>query len=343
MPNIHFLMMFKENSGFTNQLFSFVTGIISAIQKKSTIIVVHDFLMQYNDLNTFISSDKIFNFNSMNSYLKNKYNITLVSYSNFNYHLDGVFYGYGENVIDITNKVSNMLENKSFNSIAGDPCIGVEKELCIAYTVNGSEYYDIYREDYDKTIYFRYPVMIFEYMFGWINLIDVEMFNDILTHIVFNDHIQNIDISPRLLKKYNVIHIRNEEDAIDYWSNKNNMTNNEFEYTLNQVYINEIKKHIDPSITTLLLGNISETNEVVQFMKINNYSIQIFDKPFQYREMNAIFDFKQSLLCDNVFIGNFNFDHLRGSSFSYYICLMTKPIKRVLIDLDYILSNTHIY
>ena len=42
-------------------------------------------------------------------------------------------------------------------------------------------------------------------------------------------------------------------------------------------------------------------------------------KYFEGRELNAIIDFLVSKQCNNLFIGNFNINESRGSTFSYYI------------------------
>jgi hypothetical protein len=114
-------------------------------------------------------------------------------------------------------------------------------------------------------------------------------------------------------KKINVIHIRLEDDAIYHWSKQNNMRNDTFKQLLIVKYIELIKTNIKKDdITLILSGNIN--NEVVHYMKINEYNIKFINKKFsngQYgRELNAVIDLIIGKCCNNIFIG------CDGSTFS---------------------------
>jgi hypothetical protein len=114
-------------------------------------------------------------------------------------------------------------------------------------------------------------------------------------------------------KKINVIHVRLEDDAIDHWSKQNNMSSDKFKQLLIVKYIELIKTNIKKEdITLILSGNIN--NEVVYYMKINEYNIKFIDKKFSNaqhgRELNAVIDLILGKCCNNIFIG------CDGSTFS---------------------------
>ena len=143
-------------------------------------------------------------------------------------------------------------------------------------------------------------------------------------------------------KKINVIHLRLETDAIKHWSKMNNMDQLQFkDYTENK-YIQLIAKNISQSDYTIILSG-SQDNKVITYLKENNYCYKSTHKHYEDREKNAIVDLLISQNCTNIFIGNFNFEKLNGSTFSYYICkLFTKSIKKICIDLDRIRDDAHI-
>ena len=121
----------------------------------------------------------------------------------------------------------------------------------------------------------------------------------------------NTDIS--INKRINVIHLRVENDAIEHWSKQNNMNKKVFRQLLVNKYIDLIKNNIQKEDRTLILtGDLN--NEVVQFMKENEYNIMFINKKFNSdqptRELNAIVDLIIGRYCNNVFIG------CDGSTFS---------------------------
>jgi hypothetical protein len=124
---------------------------------------------------------------------------------------------------------------------------------------------------------------------------------------------QSDNNSENAKKKINVIHLRMENDAIDHWSKQNNMNQPLFKRLLTVKYIELIKNNIQKEdITLILTGDIN--NEVVQFMKENEYNIMFVDKKFNDnqngRELNAVVDLIIGRYCNNVFIG------CDGSTFS---------------------------
>jgi len=141
---------------------------------------------------------------------------------------------------------------------------------------------------------------------------DIKVEDHLETYVGENDNIEHSNIET-INKKINVIHLRIEEDAIDHWSSQNNMNKQVFKRILTVKYIELVKNYIQKEdITIILTGDIN--NDVVQFMKENDYNITFIDKKFDTnqpaRELNAIVDLIVGRYCNNVFIG------CDGSTFS---------------------------
>lgn len=99
-------------------------------------------------------------------------------------------------------------------------------------------------------------------------------------------------------------------------------------------YIYIIKKYITLDERIIILTS-SLSNQVIEFLKNNNYKYKLTKKFFCEREKNAIVDLLISKICNNIFIGNFNLEKLNGSTYSYYITqYLNSCVKKILIDLD---------
>ena len=79
-----------------------------------------------------------------------------------------------------------------------------------------------------------------------------------------------------------------------------------------------IKRYIAITDFTIILTD-SKQNSVFNFLKQQNYKFATVEKRYEDRELNAIIDLLVSSACNSTFIGNFNFDGLNGSTFSYLI------------------------
>lgn len=176
---------------------------------------------------------------------------------------------------------------------------------------------------------------------------DRKMFDDVLLNIHYNLKFIEIsesifhsiccknNISSNKTNNINVLHIRVEEDAINHWHSFNKMSKNKFKYLLEEKYIDIIKKHVNKNTDTNIILSSSLSNGVIDFLKENNYRYMLTPKFFEDREKNAIVDFLISKNCNNLFIANFNFTQLNGSTFSYYIAkTLSHNIKKMCIDLD---------
>jgi len=340
-----------NGTGFTNQIFAFITAIINAYSRGDKIIVVDNFL---NDINKTLYTpiSNIFNIDKIIDFLKRNYDIIIVDKNNVQFQIETVKYGINEEkCVDLTeyikenyfhNNKLHIRKNIIFNNIKGDPCNGIVKKLIMVYKIN--EYYikEIYNENLTDDIIIDFDGT-YEYTLGWINTYNNNMFDNILKNITYNDDfILKSELILNKIKKenkINVIHLRLEDDGIKHWSNMNKMKYDDYKIYLEEKYINIIKKNISKHHENIILSS-SLLNNVIIFMKNNGYNYHFVDKVFDDREKNAIIDLLVSKKCNNVFIGNFNMKKLNGSTFSYYIWkIIDDNITKIYIDLDNIYDN----
>ena len=348
-----------NGSGFTNQIFSLITSIIIAYINKEKVVVVDYFLNDFQK-NEYTPICQILDIDNINIFLKKEYDIIIVDKSNIDFKINYIKYGLlHETAIDLTDYFieNNNIHNKLFiskttnlNLIKGDPCMNLVKNLFINYTVNNYTIEEVYDENLKKDVCIDFKNTNYIHTFGWFNDLNKSMFENILTNIHYNPNLveksqtlftsKDIDINANC--KINVIHLRLEEDAICYWSKKNNMNPDIFKKYIEYKYIKLINNHIDKNDKTIILSN-NLSNGVIDFLKKNNYNYMFNQKYFEGRELNAIIDFLVSKQCNNLFIGNFNINESRGSTFSYYITkIINKNIKKILIDLDNIVDDENI-
>ena len=360
MKELYYCKIAESGNGLCNQLFSLVTGIIIALQKGIKIIIVDEFLNDYSrNIKTPLSD--IIDLNTLNTFLKSNYNITVLDRNKINFTVQSAKYGVEENNIDITDIIKenyckhNILSintNVNLNKIAGnDPVIGQKKYLEITYLLNGNlikEKYEELNEFLKTKVEFNvYHNKIFVHTMCWMNQIDRNKFDNILKNITFMKKFDILKDENKIITQYNkinIIHLRVEEDAIKHWSRQNNMNPLFFKNVIERKYINNIYKYINKNDMTILL-TYSTQNGVIEFLKNNGYNYHISHKVKEWgRELNAIKDTNMINLCNNIFIGNFNLEKLNGSSLSYFLLnnIKNPNVKRILIDVDRILMPEQI-
>ena len=158
--------------------------------------------------------------------------------------------------------------------------------------------------------------------------------NDIYNNIIFSDifiyqsnnFINKINITNNC--NVNIIHLRLEQDAIDFWSEPNKMTRDNFKIKLSEKYINLITKLINKNDKSIIL-TYNTDNIVINYLKNNNYNYYVDEKTKNNnRELNAIIDMYNSKHCNNIFIA------VGGSTFSWTIAKIIKPKHIEWIDIN---------
>ena len=352
---MYYSKMFADKNGLTNQVFSLITSIIIAYKNNHKVVIVDYFLNDYSK-NTYTSISHIFNIDKLNIFLKKEYDIILIDKYDINFNLCSIKYGTQTKNIDLTdiikekyykNNILLIKKDINLNDLKGDPYYGVNKELFLNYEINNYLIKEKYEEVLKEDINIDFLNSNYIHTFEWINKFNANMFENILVHIDYDNSLieksQNIFKNISENNKINIIHLRLEDDAIEYWSKINNMTEQKFKTYIENKYIQIIKKYISNNDENIILSQ-SLSNKVIDFLIEKKYNYKISDKYFEDREKNAIVDLLISKKCNNIFIGNFNFKNLNGSTFSYYIGKLldnnvNNNVKKVCIDLDKITDD----
>jgi hypothetical protein len=341
-------------SGFTNQIFRLITGIIIAYKNGHKAVIVDYFK---NDIlkDEFTPVSQIFDLYLINIFLKENYDMLIFDKYNIDFKLENVKFGISNSLVDLTDIIRKryMINNcifiqkdTEFNKLNGDPIFGQPKKLFINYRINNYIINEVFDENLKEDIKINILNTVYIDKFLWINSINRFMFEKILKNIQYNKslidksqlNIQNFNLDTKI----NIIHLRIEQDAINHWSTFNKMTPEEFESKLINRYIELIKKYISTNDQTIILST-STDNKVIDYLKTNSYNYLIPNKHFPDRELNALVDLLISKNANNIFIGCFDHARLGGSTFSYYIGeLLNKQIKKIYLDLDNIDNDPNI-
>jgi len=139
-------------------------------------------------------------------------------------------------------------------------------------------------------------------------------------------------------KVCNVIHLRNEDDAIQHWSTLNRLDPIIFHDKVNDIYKKHIQSHVNKDKLTIILTSKKENNPVIEWMKEEGYTMDFFIHPEKIgREISAIYDMILASYCQDVFIGACNVENMQklGSTFSYFVhSKLPDDVKKILVDLD---------
>jgi len=347
---MYYSKLSNSGSGLTNQIFALITSILCALISKHK-VVVFDYFMDEILKNKYTPISEIFDIDKINIFLKTNYDIIIVDKYNARFELCDVTYGTNTDYVVLTDYILQHFykDNKihisksiDFNSIYGNPIFGTPKNVFLHYKINEYDIHEVFSENIEEDIVI--DVLNADYIFywGWINDIDTNMFENILKNIHYNQEFINtsnlilnkIDMN----RKINVLHLRLEDDAINYWSKINITTPDYYREIIENKYIGLIQKYINKSDINIILSH-SLSNGVIDFLCQNNYNYQFNEKFYKYREKDAIIDLLVSKCCNNIFIGNFNIEKLSGSTFSYYVSKFINNKMDVYIDLDSIYDN----
>jgi len=144
----------------------------------------------------------------------------------------------------------------------------------------------------------------------------------------YHEYIDNYSLNLKK-EKISVVHLRTEWDVSHLATYEMQINRDYFYNQLHQKFIDNIKKHIDPEISdVIVLTYEPENNKVLEWMTENNYTYHLIEKPENVkhqREVSGIYDLIASGLCNDVFIGAFDIHSFEGTStFSYFIYCMLK-------------------
>ena len=354
-------------TGFTNEIFFIVYGIIDCINNKRKNLVINNFRLEPMT-HKFCEISEIIDIHYLNILLK-EYDITVFDRNNLSFNIDTIIYGLNENTFDITKECIDLFfKNNKFcipagtilNNIKGDPYSGEAKKLSITYSINSIKVTEEYSEYIHKDIVLDLEnstnILSWDQIYNcYIN--DRELFDYLLKNIRFNNrfvkysenallidrnneytNISNIDFQN---KKINVIHLRVEKDMTGHMLMHNKMTQEEYDIQLQNKYI-ELIKHYFSKHDIIFFLSYDLNNNVVKFLKENDYEFYFTKKQiFEGREKHALVDLLVGEKCNNYFIGNWNFVIRQGSTFSYFLYVRNNADKNIFIDM-YNINNREI-
>jgi hypothetical protein len=348
MSSLFFLNISQPFSGLCNQLNSIFSTICLCVNNEK-IIVIDKFLKEiYTDNYAPISN--IIDLEQTNIFLE-KYNIALVD-GNFtdNLHIINAKYGCDNTFIDVTDKVKTFLNNNTLkinkdinlNNIFGDCQKLKPKFLRIKFMLNNYNQFTMSFSEINEHLINDLNIDFSNknYNIGpcW-DLIDSPQFKNITTDIyknlsfhsslihISNQFINNLHITNSCI--VNIIHLRLESDAINFWSIGNNLSYEDFYNKLSEKYIYLINKLITNKSDKTIILTYSNNNRVIDYLKNNNYNYYIHDKnKNNNREENAVIDLINSKYCNNVFIA------VEGSTFSWTIDKIINPRHIEWIDIN---------
>ena len=227
-----------------------------------------------------------------------------------------------------------------------------KKKIYISYQVDTVVIYEIIDESngYAKqSVEFDISKINFKCNEGWIDKTD-DLFDNILKHIFFAAPIvemvekiaQTFALNEIESKAVNIIHLRLEDDGLTHWSKQNHMECEIFKDTLENKYIEIIKKYIKKDEVNIILSH-NFSNRVISYLNSQEYKIITVSKDLipslEGREVCAIIDLLVGeKLCTKNLIGNFNLIELNGSTFSYLLYLRCNIQRSIMIDLDHIMN-----
>jgi hypothetical protein len=311
----------NELAGFTNQIYALITSIIIAYQEGHKVVIVDNFR---NDISkdTFTPISEIFNLSSINTFLKKNYDIIIIDKNDIEFKLLRITQN-GENVTKTIIQQFFIKDKGLYVRCPG--------KFVVHFKIN--EYF--IEETHEREIIIDFnSEYIFQFMDNkFFHNFNDNMFEKILKGIQYNDSFV-LKSQVTIKGKCNVIHVRLENDAIVHWSKMNNMSESDYKMCLENKYIYLIKKYISKMETCILLSH-SMDNKVITFLNEKMYKYIVTKKFFYDREKDAIVDLLTSKQCNNVFIGNFNIEKNRGSTFSFYsMKLLKENVTKICIDLD---------
>ena len=97
--------------GFTNQIFALITGILIAYKKGEKVVIVDNFLNDFQK-STFTPISNIIDINKINVFLKENYDIIIIDKNNIQFQIISFKYGTDEkNYIDLTDIIKKKYVN----------------------------------------------------------------------------------------------------------------------------------------------------------------------------------------------------------------------------------------
>jgi hypothetical protein len=302
----------NEGCGLCNQLYSIVAGIKYCINNKINIIFINKFLKSINT-NKYCSISEILNLQKFNQFLT-KYGIFICDVNNFQFRISNAEIYNGEIIQDITEDI-----NKNFYT---NNCLYIKKNtqfcinnndnknlrLKITFILDTGFFIENYLIEDGKLIDdINYNFQSLDFT-GNFKYQQDELFFDILRNIPFSEIIVNKSLIKNLnllenkkTNNINTIHLRIEDDVIEFYSKLLNIDKNNFKKFIEDKFINIIDSLMNKTDLIIVLS-YSLDNRVLEFLEKNCYNYIINTEKDEDREISAINDLLLGENCNNYYI-----------------------------------------
>jgi hypothetical protein len=272
---------------------SLVSSIYRAIEEKQKAAIV---------------DNEWFNWKSTSDRLK-KYSLSLFD-SSVVYSRTAFFYGKGNQVLDLTDKVPSKIPvDYDLNLIMGKPSNQVN-EIFLAYTLNDVEFTEKYSEKRNSPIYTDLTQLTAHTDFFWMDKAKLELYDSILKGLVWKE-------KGECPKGANLIHVLTPSDL-----------------DKPALYPKLLAKYKE-----ILLAHVSGPLLLIQthpdlesFLVEKGYTYTVLDP-------KDPLSFSVALQCTGSFVGNFNLETLTGSFTSYYLHVVSNCKQSILVDLEHLNEN----
>jgi len=300
-------------SDMVYQIFSLACSAYTAIQSGKKVMVIDSY---HFDVVSLTESLK-----------KEKYHLCVLENNKLDYKKVAVFYGKGNQVLDLTDQVPEvLLAEQNLNLIQGDPAPNKVKELFVCYSLNGVEYTDTYPEQRAESVVFDIYHASYRSDFFWLDKANLTIYNDIL---------KNIRMKARCTLtctgKCHVIHLLSMED-IEQCAVQLGKPKDDLYEVFTKKYIEIMSLFIKDVTDTLLFVQNEENKGVLDYIKKQG-------NPYHSLPTTEPSTFAEVMNGNGIFVGLFDLDKLVGSSCSYYLHQIVPYTQSILIDLENIYEN----
>lgn len=331
--------------GMTNQLNMLIGELIDALVHHRPLVIFGKFRKNYNTA-SLVPLREVFDLPSIEELLGDRLHI--YESDQVELELVSAYYGTYADGANVTDKVREKFWNNqqaslripsgtSMNTALGiDPVHGQVKRLHLKFKIGT----DLIHIDHPEVITTEVLHKITDTpgRYNRPSLVYQDIYNVLLRDIKFHPSLYAMadqTLSSWSLKSgVNLIHIRNDDDAIEFWSKINGMSPTEFESTLNKKYIATIDQYFNKDDDVIVL-TATPNNPVCEYLSVNGYAYHVSTKIPGQREIDAIVDLIISRACNKTFISSLNPQTLRGSTYDNPVWKRLDPrVTCVFIDLD---------
>lgn len=373
MNNILFCKVGFPRTGLCNQLYCITNVIcIAASQVGDKIIILDDFINDIHTLNV-TPTPFVLDLEKVNHFLS-IFNIKCVYKNNVELTVNKIEYGLKHvKILDITENIMKHFwkekhlfipKGVSLNDYTDcDPCPQMRKQIYVTYTINDVQFEKTFHErnivhfnplEIKHSNYDGKPVGYVDSLDKpWLTRInrddskDLKPLFDIFLkqlhfHSSFYGHAEefiNTIIPDREDVTINVIHLRNEQDAISHWAKLNNLSENEYRQLYETKLIETVHQYFQKADKTIFLTSFVDNNPVIEQLREEGYECFVKENNEKLgREMNGIVDLLIGQYCNQYFIGNLDTHTWQGSTFSFvlYNQLKDTNVSSIFIDIDHI-------